>query len=109
MSDWRDESQTVKFRFRLSGEESGYALRMLAPPAGHLESALSSVSTRLAFSTRDKDNDQKNDMNCAKQLSGKTSRSVLLVEDKLVLHQINCSVAFVLQAAGGSVTAEGPT
>ena len=71
MSDWRDDQQTVKYRFRLNGEESGYSLRILAPSAGHLESALASESSGLAFSTRDKDNDQKNDLNCAKHLSGK--------------------------------------
>ncbi|XP_022542700.1 angiopoietin-related protein 4 [Astyanax mexicanus] len=70
MSDWRDEQQTVTFRFRMNGEESGYSLRLLSPPAGPLESSLSSPSSGLAFSTRDKDNDQKNDLNCAKHLSG---------------------------------------
>ncbi|KAL7850815.1 hypothetical protein AOLI_G00211710 [Acnodon oligacanthus] len=70
MSDWRDDHQTVKYHFRLNGEESDYSLRILASSAGHLESAMPSESYGLAFSTRDKDNDQKNDLNCAKHLSG---------------------------------------
>ncbi|KAI4889887.1 hypothetical protein NFI96_029466 [Prochilodus magdalenae] len=70
MSDWRDDTQTIKYRFRLNGEESSYSLRVLAQSAGHLESALASESSSLAFSTRDKDNDQKHDLNCAKHLSG---------------------------------------
>ncbi|XP_066513461.1 angiopoietin-related protein 4-like isoform X1 [Hoplias malabaricus] len=69
MTDWRDEQQMVKYHFRLDGEDSDFTLRIMAPPAGHLESALSSESV-LAFSTRDKDHDQKSDLNCAKQLTG---------------------------------------
>lgn len=69
-SDWRDEVQTINYPFRLNGEESNYSLRILGSPAGNLESSLSTETSGVPFSTRDKDNDQKNDLNCAKQLSG---------------------------------------
>lgn len=69
-SDWRDEAQTINYPIRLNGEESNYSLRILGSPAGNLESSLSTESSGVPFSTRDKDNDQKNDLNCAKQLSG---------------------------------------
>lgn len=69
-SDWMDEVQSINYPFRLNGEESNYSLRILGSPAGNLESSLSTETSAVPFSTRDKDNDQKNDLNCAKQLSG---------------------------------------
>lgn len=70
-SDWRDDVQTINYPFRLNGKESNYSLRILGSPSGNLESSLSTETSGVPFSTRDKDNDQKNDLNCAKQLSGK--------------------------------------
>lgn len=69
-SDWRDESQTIKYPFRMNGEEKNYSLQILESSAGNLETSLSTEVSGVPFSTRDKDNDQKNDLNCAKQLSG---------------------------------------
>ncbi|XP_076837505.1 angiopoietin-related protein 4 isoform X2 [Brachyhypopomus gauderio] len=69
MTDWRDEHQTIKYLVRLSGEASNYSLHILSP-SGYLESALTSQTSGLPFSTRDKDNDLKNDFNCANHLSG---------------------------------------
>ncbi|KAG1969594.1 angiopoietin-related protein [Pimephales promelas] len=69
-SDWRDEIQSINYPFHLNGEESNYSLRILERHAGNLESSLSTETSGVPFSTRDKDNDQKNDLNCAKQLSG---------------------------------------
>ncbi|XP_051990550.1 angiopoietin-related protein 4-like [Xyrauchen texanus] len=69
-SDWRDESQNITYLFHLNGEERNYSLHILERPAGNLESFLSTEASGVPFSTRDKDNDLKNDLNCAKQLSG---------------------------------------
>lgn len=69
-SDWRDEIQSINYPFHLNGEENNYSLRILERRAGNLESSLSTEASGVPFSTRDKDNDQKNDLNCAKQLSG---------------------------------------
>lgn len=71
-SDWRDESQSITYFFRLNGQENNYSLHIAERTAGNLESSLSSEVSGVPFSTRDKDNDQKNDLNCAKQLSGET-------------------------------------
>ncbi|XP_076151567.1 angiopoietin-related protein 4 [Alosa pseudoharengus] len=70
LSDWRDELETIKYPFRLSGEDSHYSLHILDNASKNLESALANDPTGLPFSTRDKDNDQKSDINCAKHLSG---------------------------------------
>ncbi|TSK13571.1 Angiopoietin-related protein 4 [Bagarius yarrelli] len=70
MTDWRDEHQSVQYRVRLNGEHSNYSLQILESPDGNLESSLSTESSSLPFSTRDKDNDRKDDFNCAKHLSG---------------------------------------
>ena len=74
LSDWRDEAESIKYPFRLSGEESDYSLHILDNASRNLESALATdAAAGLPFSTRDKDNDQKSDINCAKHLSGKLS------------------------------------
>ncbi|XP_012683442.2 angiopoietin-related protein 4 [Clupea harengus] len=71
LSDWRDEAESIKYPFRLSGEESDYSLHILDNASRNLESALATdAAAGLPFSTRDKDNDQKSDINCAKHLSG---------------------------------------
>ncbi|KAL2097623.1 hypothetical protein ACEWY4_006830 [Coilia grayii] len=70
LSDWRDDTETITYPFRLSGEENNYSLHILDNTSRNLESALSTDPAGLPFSTRDKDNDQKSDINCAKHLSG---------------------------------------
>lgn len=70
MTDWRDEHQSVQYRFHLNGEDRNYSLQILESPNGNLESSLSTESSSLPFSTRDRDNDRKHDFNCAKHLSG---------------------------------------
>ncbi|KAJ8374713.1 hypothetical protein SKAU_G00052930, partial [Synaphobranchus kaupii] len=70
LSDWKDEARTIKYPFHLSGEENNYALHLQEGSSGNLESALTSDPSGVPFSTRDKDNDQKTEMNCAKHLSG---------------------------------------
>lgn len=64
----------VKLPFSLGGAETKYALRVRKDgPFSPLERSLGAHALGgLAFSTRDQDNDQKKDSNCAKQLSGRT-------------------------------------
>ncbi|KAF7647127.1 hypothetical protein LDENG_00177190 [Lucifuga dentata] len=72
MSDWGSDVASVHLRFHLGGEETKYSLRI------HEKDTFSTLETSLAadtksglpFSTRDQDNDKKNDTNCAKHLSG---------------------------------------
>ncbi|XP_029929777.1 angiopoietin-related protein 4 [Myripristis murdjan] len=71
-SDWRDDSESIHLPFHLGGEETKYSLHIQETGTiSNLESSLAADATAgLPFSTRDQDNDQKNDTNCAKHLSG---------------------------------------
>ncbi|XP_023699285.1 angiopoietin-related protein 4 [Paramormyrops kingsleyae] len=70
LSNWKDETESVKYLFSLGGEESDYTLHLKDVSSGSLASALASNPSGLPFSTRDRDNDQRTDINCAKHLSG---------------------------------------
>ncbi|KAM3604409.1 uncharacterized protein V6R79_010736 [Siganus canaliculatus] len=72
LSDWIGDVASVALPFRLGGEESSYSLWIQKADAfSALEGSLATDATSgLPFSTRDRDNDQKNDINCAKHLSG---------------------------------------
>lgn len=73
LSDWGGDLATIRLPFRLGGEETKYSLQIQKADAfSTLESSLGTDATSdLPFSTHDQDNDQKNDTNCAKHLSGK--------------------------------------
>lgn len=75
MSDWNGDVASVKLPFSLGGGETKYQFQVRKDgPLSPLERSLGADVLRgLPFSTRDQDNDQKNDTNCAKHLSGKTS------------------------------------
>lgn len=72
LSDWSNDLATVRLPFRLGGEETKYSLLIQENGTfSPLESSLGTDATSgLPFSTRDQDNDQKTDINCAKHLSG---------------------------------------
>ncbi|KAM9845239.1 angiopoietin-related protein 4 [Aulostomus maculatus] len=72
LSDWGNDLATVLLPFQLGGEETKYSLQIKETGTfSTLESSLGAdATTGLPFSTRDQDNDQKNDTNCAKHLSG---------------------------------------
>uniref|UniRef100_UPI0037E8E0AC angiopoietin-related protein 4 n=1 Tax=Semicossyphus pulcher TaxID=241346 RepID=UPI0037E8E0AC len=72
LSDWSGDVATIRLPFQLGGEETKYSLKIQeARTFSTLESSLGTDATSgLPFSTRDNDNDQKNDTNCAKHLSG---------------------------------------
>nr|XP_020471878.1 angiopoietin-related protein 4 [Monopterus albus] len=71
-SDWEDDTTSVRLPFQLGGEETKYSIQVQeAGTFSTLESSLGPDATSgLSFSTSDQDNDQKNDTNCAKHLSG---------------------------------------
>ncbi len=73
LSDWIGDTASISLPFRLGGEETKYSLKIQQADAfSTLEGSLGTDATSgLPFSTRDQDNDQKNDTNCAKHLSGK--------------------------------------
>ncbi|XP_060900325.1 angiopoietin-related protein 4 [Labrus mixtus] len=72
LSDWSGDVASVRLPFKLAGEETKYSLQIQETSTfSPLESSLGTDATSgLPFSTRDQDNDQKNDINCAKHLSG---------------------------------------
>ena len=72
LSDWGGDLASIRLPFRLGGKETKYSLRIQKADAfSTLETSLGTDATSgLPFSTRDQDNDQKNDTNCAKHLSG---------------------------------------
>ncbi|XP_035526098.1 angiopoietin-related protein 4 [Morone saxatilis] len=72
LSDWGSDVAAIRLPFHLGGEETKYSLQIQkADDFSTLESSLGTDATSgLPFSTRDQDNDQKIDTNCAKHLSG---------------------------------------
>ncbi|XP_029380632.1 angiopoietin-related protein 4 [Echeneis naucrates] len=72
LSDWGNDLASIRLPFQLGGEETKYSLRIQETGTfSILESSLGTDATSgLPFSTQDQDNDQKNDTNCAKHLSG---------------------------------------
>ncbi|KAL3054927.1 angiopoietin-related protein 4 [Trematomus bernacchii] len=72
LSDWSGDSEDVRLPFHLGGEETKYSLKIEKAEAfSPLETSLGTDATSgLPFSTSDQDNDLKNDINCAKHLSG---------------------------------------
>ncbi|XP_034742737.1 angiopoietin-related protein 4 [Etheostoma cragini] len=72
LSDWSDDLASIDLPFHLGGEETKYSLKIQkADTFSLLESSLGTDTTSgLPFSTRDQDNDQKKDTNCANHLSG---------------------------------------
>lgn len=75
MSDWNGDVASVKLPFSLGGEETQFSLqvRQDGPPSTLERSLGADELGGLAFSTRDQDNDQKGDTNCAKHLSGRSA------------------------------------
>ncbi|CAJ1071825.1 angiopoietin-related protein 4 [Xyrichtys novacula] len=72
LSDWSGDVATIRLPFQLGGEETKYSLKIQETRTfSPLEISLGTDATSgLPFSTRDQDNDQKSDTNCAKHLSG---------------------------------------
>ncbi|XP_034559900.1 angiopoietin-related protein 4 [Notolabrus celidotus] len=72
LADWSGDVATISLPFQLGGEETKYSLQIRETSTfSPLQISLGTDATSgLPFSTRDQDNDQKNDTNCAKHLSG---------------------------------------
>ncbi|KAM4552877.1 angiopoietin-related protein 4 [Odontesthes bonariensis] len=72
LSDWGDDSASVRFVFQLGGKDTKYSLFIQESGTfGTLESSLGTDAIPgLPFSTLDQDNDRKVDTNCARHLSG---------------------------------------
>ncbi|XP_030075594.1 angiopoietin-related protein 4 [Microcaecilia unicolor] len=69
LQDWEGQSRYIEFLFSLGGQDTGYTLYLHGRVSGNLDNAMREVEP-LRFSTRDRDQDLKPDINCAKHLSG---------------------------------------
>uniref|UniRef100_H3C6S1 Angiopoietin-like 4 n=1 Tax=Tetraodon nigroviridis TaxID=99883 RepID=H3C6S1_TETNG len=71
LSDWNGDVASVTLPFSLGGEETQFSLQVRKDgPLSTLERSLGAdAHGGLPFSTRDQDNDRKNDTSCAKHLS----------------------------------------
>ncbi|KAG9277313.1 angiopoietin-related protein 3 [Astyanax mexicanus] len=68
LEDCRDEKRFIEYMFTLDGPASHYMIH-LTPLSGNLPDAMSN-HTGMMFTTKDKDNDNLEDSNCARNYSG---------------------------------------
>ncbi|XP_062411639.1 angiopoietin-related protein 3 [Sardina pilchardus] len=68
LEDWKDETRSIEYLFTLDGPANDYPLH-LTPLRGNLPDAMSN-HTGMRFSTKDRDNDNHEDSNCARNYTG---------------------------------------
>ncbi|KAL6458125.1 hypothetical protein MHYP_G00333550 [Metynnis hypsauchen] len=68
LEDWKEEKRFIEYLFTLDGPTSHYTIH-LTHLSGNLPDAMSN-HTGMMFSTKDKDNDNHEDSNCARNYSG---------------------------------------
>uniref|UniRef100_A0A8C1HLF8 Angiopoietin-related protein 3 n=1 Tax=Cyprinus carpio carpio TaxID=630221 RepID=A0A8C1HLF8_CYPCA len=68
LEDWKEEKRFIEYTFTLEGPASDYALHV-APLSGDLPDAMSN-HTGMKFSTKDRDNDNHDESNCARNYTG---------------------------------------
>ncbi|KAG9351023.1 hypothetical protein JZ751_024912 [Albula glossodonta] len=68
LEDWKGEKRSVEYQFSLEGPASHYTLH-LTHLSGNLHNAMAN-HTGMKFSTRDSDNDNNKDINCAQTYTG---------------------------------------
>ncbi|XP_071781745.1 angiopoietin-related protein 3 [Centroberyx gerrardi] len=66
--DWKEEKHWAEYQFSLGGPTTHYTLR-LSHLSGDLPDAMTN-STGMSFSTKDRDNDNHRDSNCARNYTG---------------------------------------
>lgn len=119
LSDWMGDVASIKLPFSLGGQDTKYSLWVQKDGAlSPLETSLGAdAASGLPFSTHDQDNDRKNDINCAKQLSGELKFPSSMTDASTVLIfllRLNLKAAsnpddVLPQVAGGLATAVAPT
>ncbi|XP_051985979.1 angiopoietin-related protein 3-like [Xyrauchen texanus] len=68
LEDWKEEKRFIEYMFTLDGAASDYTLH-LAPLSGNLPDAMSN-HTGMKFSTKDKNNNNLDESNCARNYTG---------------------------------------
>lgn len=69
LEDWKEEKHWAEYNFSLEGPSQHYALH-LSHLSGDLADAMSN-STGMSFSTKDRNNDNQRNSNCARNYTGK--------------------------------------
>lgn len=68
LEDWRQSKHIIEYRFYLNSPQSNYTIH-LTHLSGDLPDSMSN-HTGMMFSTRDRDNDNHQDLNCAHSYTG---------------------------------------
>ncbi|KAK6308745.1 hypothetical protein J4Q44_G00202080 [Coregonus suidteri] len=68
LEDWKEERRSIEYKFTLEGPQAHYTLH-LTHLSGDLPDAMGN-HTGMRFSTKDRDNDNHQDSNCAKNYTG---------------------------------------
>ncbi|XP_067846946.1 angiopoietin-related protein 3 [Heptranchias perlo] len=69
LEDWKSEKRFIKYIFSLEERETDYTLQISDILLGNLLNAMTEQAG-MKFSTKDRDNDMRNDTNCAESYSG---------------------------------------
>ncbi|XP_078417468.1 angiopoietin-related protein 3 isoform X2 [Cetorhinus maximus] len=69
LDDWKRDKRFIKYTFSLGEKESDYTVQLSDILLGNLHNAMTE-QTGMKFSTKDRDNDMRNDTNCAESYSG---------------------------------------
>ena len=69
LEDWKQSKHFMEYRFNIDGPESNYAIH-LTHMSGELPDPMGN-HTGMMFSTKDRDNDNHQDFNCAHNYTGK--------------------------------------
>lgn len=79
LEDWKQETRSIAYLFTLDGPATDFTLH-LTHLRGNLTDAMSN-HTGMRFSTKDRDNDNHEDSNCARNYTGEMVR-LLFYTDK---------------------------
>uniref|UniRef100_UPI00398EF84A angiopoietin-related protein 3 n=1 Tax=Pristiophorus japonicus TaxID=55135 RepID=UPI00398EF84A len=69
LEDWKNDKHFIKYTFSLGERETDYTLQLSDSLQGNLLNAMTEQAG-MKFSTKDRDNDMRNDTNCAASYSG---------------------------------------
>ncbi|GCB79838.1 hypothetical protein scyTo_0017966 [Scyliorhinus torazame] len=69
LDDWKSDKRFIKYTFSLGEKETDYTVQLSDILLGNLNNAMTEQAG-MKFSTKDRDNDMRNDTNCAESYSG---------------------------------------
>lgn len=94
LEDWKEEKRFIEYTFTMEGPASDYALHV-ALLSGDLPDAMSN-HTGMKFSTKDRDNDNHDESNCARNYTGITwSKLIFNIPQYTTAHPLNVNCLLV--------------